>query len=94
MEALARVSWLFVRGTETIRLNYSAETLSLAASGPGHDRKIFTFGDESTAAEFLRLYEHSLTTGGWALQAVVERRARALSSATPAGGERRRTEGN
>lgn len=90
MEALARVEWLFVRGEETIRVNRSANGLSVAANGPGHDRRVFKFADEVTAAEFLRLYEHFLAGGGWVLQAFVERRSNAAPGLLPEGGERRR----
>lgn len=90
METLARVAWLFVRGDETIRINVTADGLSLAANGPGHERKHFKFGDEPTATEFIRLYEHSLTGAGWALQAFVERRSSNRHSAVPEGGDRRR----
>jgi hypothetical protein len=88
MEALARVSWLFVRGAEAIRVNYAARTLSVAANGPGHDRRVFKFGDEETAAEFLKLYEYFLTGGGWVLQAFVERRSEQPGAPTEEG-ERR-----
>lgn len=89
VDTLARVAWLFVRGDETIHISLAADGLSVAASGPGHDRRQFKFGDEHTATEFLRLYEHSLSGGGWVLQALVERRAN-NGHAVPEGGDRRR----
>lgn len=88
MESLARLTWLFIRGEETIHVSYSAETLSVSSQGPGHDHRRFAFADEATAAEFLRLYEHYLAGGGWTLQAFVERRAGPPTP--PDTGERRR----
>ena len=83
MELLERVAWLFVRGEETIRVDRSANGLAVAASGPGHDRRVFSFADEVTAAEFLNLYERFLAGGGWSLQAFVERRSREAGNAVP-----------
>jgi len=90
MEPLARVSWLFVRGEEAIRVNYSAAGLSVAVNGPGHERRVLTFGDEETASEFMKLYEHSLTGSNWVLQAFVERRTGRKADPMPEGGDRRR----
>ena len=91
MESLARVSWLFIRGEEAIRVNYSAEGLSIAVSGPGYERRLFRFGDEDTASEFVKLYEHFLSGDGWVLQAFVERRAGSgTAGAAPERGDRRR----
>jgi hypothetical protein len=89
VEPLARVSWLFVRGEEAIRVNYSAEELGIEVSGPGSKRRRFRFGDEETASEFLRLYEYSLSADGWVLQAFVERRGSGRAG-SPAGGRERR----
>ena len=93
MEGLSRVSWLFIRGSDTVRINFSADTLSLDVSGPGHERKVFKFGDQATAAEFLKLNEYFLTGGGWVLQAFVERRSDRSSGSPPQGRERRRGAG-
>ena len=90
VNTLARVAWLFVRGDEAIRVDVSADGLRVAANGPGHERRIFKFGDEPTATEFIRLYEHSLAGAGWVLQAFVERRAGNAPDLVPDGGERRR----
>lgn len=90
MNARARVAWLFVRGDETVRLNALDNGLSVAANGPGHERRIFKFGDEPTRAEFVRLYEHFLAGAGWVLQAFVERRSSNTPGQLPEGGDRRR----
>ena len=83
MNERERVTWLFVRGDETIRVNRSANRLAVAASGPGHDRRVFRFADEVTAVEFLNLYERFLVDGGWSLQAFVERRSREVENVVP-----------
>jgi hypothetical protein len=91
VDAITRVVRLFVRGDETIRINVSVDGLSITTNGPGHERRIFNFGDEPTASEFIRLYEHFLTHGGWALQAFVERRSSNSLGGVPEGGDRRRS---
>lgn len=90
MRPLARVTWLFTRGKRTVRINRSPDGLSVTVSGPGHDERNFGFRDHATATEFLRLYEQDLERGGWALQAVVERRSPQNAGRIPRSGERRR----
>jgi len=90
METLARVTWLFVKGNDTIRLKLSADGFSLAVSGPRYDYRVFRFGDEPTAKEFLRLYELDLIGSGWALQGFVERRSPHSPAVFTGGPDRRR----
>ena len=90
METLARVTWLFVRGEETIRVKLSSNGLALTASGPRYEQRVFRFADSGTAGEFLRLYEHYLVDTGWGLQGFVERRSRQPEAFFPDGLDRRR----
>jgi hypothetical protein len=90
MDTLARVTWLFVKGNDTIRLKLSPNGLSLAANGPRYDQRVFRFGDEATAKEFLRLYELDLIGSGWTLQGFVERRSPESPGVFTAGPDRRR----
>lgn len=73
MQTLSRVTWLFVRGTETIRVSHLDSTLSVTVEGPGHQERLFTFGDPATLDEFLHLYEQNLVDDGWMLQGFVDR---------------------
>jgi len=88
MQRLSRVTSLFIRGEESIRLSHLDTKLSVTAEGPGQNQRIFTFGDQATADEFLRLYEQNLIDDGWVLQAVVDRRSGRGS--VPTDGDRRR----
>ena len=89
MESLARVTWLYVREDESIRVNRSGSGLSVTTNGPGYDRRVFTFADNGTASEFLKLYEDSLARNGWTLQAFVERRSQQAPGAFLDGADRR-----
>ena len=90
METLDRVTWLFLRGDETIRVKLATNGLLLAANGPRYEQRVFRFGDETTAKEFFRLYEQDLTDSGWILQGFVERRTPPPNGVFPAAGDRRR----
>lgn len=91
MTVLSRVTWLFVRGDESVRVSQLDPGLAITADGPGHSERVFTFGDEPTADEFLRLYEQDLLDDGWVLQAFVDRRC--TPGPVPLGGDRRRGAG-
>jgi preprotein translocase subunit Sss1 len=90
MESRARVTSLFVRGDQSIRIECSSNGLSVASHEPGHERRVFRFADTPTAEEFLKLFEQHLAGDGWVLQAFVERRATGSGGPPPAFGERRR----
>ena len=90
METLARVTWLFVRGEESISLKLSSTGLALTASGPRYEHRVFRFADTATAEEFLRLYEHHLVDSGWGLQGFVERRSPQADGFFPEDLDRRR----
>jgi len=89
MTALARVAWLFVRGDHTIHVSLSDDGCSVSANGPIQERRVFRFGDQMTANEFLALYEHYLVHSGWMLQAFIERRSREAGMSLPPEGDRR-----
>jgi hypothetical protein len=89
---MERVSWLFVRGSESIRVDFRTDHLAIAARGPGQEERTFRFGDESTAVEFMKLYEHFLVSSGWVLQAFVERRAERGPGPLPRSDRRRRSD--
>jgi hypothetical protein len=90
METLARVTWLYVRGEETIRVELAANGLAITASGPRYEHRVYRFADKVTAEEFLRLYEHDLSEGGWGLQGFVDRRSPQADGFFPKDLDRRR----
>jgi hypothetical protein len=89
---MERVSWLFIRSAESIRVDFRSDQLAITAHGPGKEERTYTFGDESTAVEFMRLYEQSLGSSGWVLQAFVERRAERGAGPSPPADRRRRSD--
>jgi hypothetical protein len=89
---MERVSWLFVRSSESIRVDFRSDELAITARGPGQEERTFRFGDEATAVEFLKLYEHFLVSSNWVLQAFVERRAERGTGPVPHSERRRRSE--
>jgi hypothetical protein len=91
METLSRVTWLFVRGDDTIRVKLSSSGLTVAVSGPRYEARLFRFADTATSDEFLRLYEQHLISDGWGLQGFVERRSTHGTAAFPKGLDRRRS---
>ena len=86
---MERVSWLFVRESDSIRVDCRSDQLAITAYGPGPAERTFRFADQFTVAEFMKLYEQHLAADGWILQAFVERRADRASHAPPRDRRRR-----
>jgi hypothetical protein len=67
--------WLYVRGTESIRVTKLPLALILLIHGPGHVEDIRRFTTLAALDEFRDAHEHGLLDEGWTLHFTVERRS-------------------
>lgn len=67
--------WLYVRGTESIRVTKLPLALMLLIHGPGHVEDIRRFASLTALDEFRGAHEHGLLDEGWTLHFTVERRS-------------------
>ena len=72
---MAILAWLFLRGAESIRIVRDPGAFVLRVDGPGYEREVHAFKDESEVGEFQRNYEARLLAEGWVLGASQERRS-------------------
>lgn len=84
------LAWLFLRGSESIRIERDPKAFVLRVEGPGYEREVHAFKDESEVGEFQRTYEARLLAEGWVLGASQERRSGRDRRAHPRGPDRRR----
>jgi hypothetical protein len=87
---MAILAWLFLRGTESIRIVRDPGVLVLRVEGPGYEREVHAFKDEAELGEFQRLHEARLVAEGWVLGASQERRSGRDRRGEPRGGSDRR----
>jgi hypothetical protein len=74
-ENMALAWWLFVRGTESTRVEVE-EPLTLVVRGPGEHREEHQLPSETALAEFAIALEQELFLAGWTLAGFeAERRA-------------------
>jgi hypothetical protein len=72
---MAVLAWLFLRGSESIRIVRDPGGFVLRVEGPGYDREVHAFKDEAEVGEFQQNYEARLLAEGWVLGASQERRS-------------------
>jgi hypothetical protein len=72
---MAILAWLFLRGSESIRIVRDPGAFVLRVDGPGYEREVHAFKDEAAVGEFQRSYESRLLADGWVLGASQERRS-------------------
>jgi hypothetical protein len=72
---MAILAWLFLRGSESIRIVRDPRAFVLRVEGPGYEREVHAFKDESEVGDFQRNFEARLLAEGWALGASQERRS-------------------
>lgn len=66
-------SWLFVRGTESVRITREAD-FELRVCGPGRKRSVYRFESELEVLTFQAEYEHMLVNTGFTFEAFREDR--------------------
>jgi hypothetical protein len=54
---MAILAWLFLRGSESIRIVRDPGAFVLRVDGPGYEREVHAFKDEAAVGEFQRSYE-------------------------------------
>ena len=86
MNTTVREGWLYVMGEHSVYV--TREPLEVLIYGPGVIEHTERFQDESTADAFADWLGEFFAASGWALHAVLDRRAG--SGEPPPGGERRR----
>jgi hypothetical protein len=84
--ALIRTGWLYLMGDHSICI--TREPLQVLIAGPGIVERTQRFHDEAAADDFTEWLGEFLTSGGWTLQATVDRRG--ITGGPPPGAERRR----
>jgi hypothetical protein len=67
--------WLYVRGTESIRVTKLSLALMVFIHGPGHVEDIRRFASLAALDEFRCAHEHGLLDEGWTLHSTIERRS-------------------
>jgi hypothetical protein len=87
---MATLAWLFLRGTESIRIVRDPKAFVLRVDGPGYEREVHAFAGEVELGEFQRNYESRLVAEGWVLGASQERRSGRDRRSEPRGQDRRR----
>ena len=87
---MAILAWLFLRGSESIRVARDGGAFVLRVDGPGYEREVHAFKNEAEVAEFQRNYEARLLAEGWVLGASQERRSGRDRRADGRGPDRRR----
>lgn len=87
---MAILAWLFLRGSESIRIVRDPGAFVLRVDGPGYEREVHAFKDEGEISEFQRTYEARLLTDGWMLAASQERRSGRDRRSNKRGTDRRR----
>jgi hypothetical protein len=63
-----KLAWLFVRGTESIRVERDDATPTLLVAGPGAERQHRVFRDHIELAVFEIDLERRLRSAGWELE--------------------------
>jgi hypothetical protein len=86
---MAILAWLFLRGTESIRIVRDPKAFVLRVEGPGYEREVHAFHTEAELSEFQGNFEARLLSEGWALGASQERRSGRDRRADPRGPDRR-----
>jgi hypothetical protein len=68
--------WLFVRGSESIRILLRQDEQGLRVLGPGSCRQEYAFTDAGARVTFQHGLEEQLTAAGWILEQFSDRRSR------------------
>jgi hypothetical protein len=68
--------WLFVRGSDSIRILLRQDEQGLRVLGPGLSRQEYAFGDPGARIAFQHNLEQQLAAAGWTLQQFSDRRSR------------------
>ena len=68
--------WLFVRGTESIRILLREDGHGLRVLGPGDRRQEYEFKDSDARLTFQTRLERQLAASGWVLEQFSDRRSR------------------
>ena len=82
-------SWLFAKGDASVRILRTG-TLTFAVCGPGRQREVHSFAEQTRLVEFLRDTEHELAADGFRFKGyAADRRAGRERRATERGMDRR-----
>jgi hypothetical protein len=68
--------WLFVRGSESIRILLRQDEQGLRVLGPGGGCQEYEFKDTDLRRTFQHRLERQLTASGWTLEQFSDRRSR------------------
>jgi hypothetical protein len=68
--------WLFVRGSESIRICLREDEHGLRVLGPGDRRQEYEFTDSEERITFQSNLERQLAASGWILEQFSDRRSR------------------
>jgi hypothetical protein len=93
MVALVETIWLFVRGSESVRMIRAATPegrARLLVYGPGNTQAVHEFQDAITCSAHESEVEQRLVAEGFALEQFTDRRSGEERRAAPRGPDRRR----
>jgi hypothetical protein len=75
--------WLFVRGSESLRILRREDRHALRVLGPGDRRQDYEFDDENARIEFQSTLEQQLASTGWTLEQFSDRRSHLERRSSP-----------
>ena len=82
-------SWLFAKGDASVRILRTG-SLTFAVCGPGRQREVHSFAEQTHLVEFLKETEHELTAGGFRLAGYAADRRSGLDRRASGRGQDRR----